>query len=433
MNETIIYSIIDFYLISFYYYITSRFIFKKQDYVSYLSLFIFVIYGFIFCISKIFFCELIIIIPSFITGFIYNRYIFRMKICTSYLVALIASFVLGFSSVIIGIIFKLLRISLTNNSLMYLLVKMLFMGLTTFIIYIIIWKVFKKVNFSYYNFRTVIVISIIICLSLIILVLIMMHDTKICLIMHLSIIVLLLLGTLVVDYLEKKIATERKYFIEIYDYAKDSDSVITEYRMALHESNNTLLAIRGMLDSDIEEIKNYIDHAIKKRRNIVIHTDDYGVLNYIPIPSIKYLLSRKICTIKDIGAELELFISPEIIKLKNYIGMVECWNDVYIFLGVILDNLINSLRGIPDKLCGIQMYLDKTILYLEFANTYNDNLDIRKITKTGYKTKKINHGVGLSLIDKILKKKNYYTLETNIIDNFFVQKLKIDLSKIKIN
>ena len=53
MNVTIIYNIIDFYLISFYYYFTNRIVFRKRVYINYYSLLIFVICGVMFCLGKI--------------------------------------------------------------------------------------------------------------------------------------------------------------------------------------------------------------------------------------------------------------------------------------------------------------------------------------------------------------------------------------------
>lgn len=432
MNGTIIYNIIDFYLISFYYYFTSRKVFRKQVYINYYTLLIFVICGIMFCLGKIMLCSLLIILPSFLVGFIYNKYTFKMKTCTSYLLSLISSFVLAFIVALFCVLFRFLGISFGGNYLLFLLAKMFYIGITMLITYVITWKVFEKINFSYRNFCYIIVVGIVICLALLVMVMIMVHENKVCLMLYLALIAMLLLGTLVVDYREKKNAAWGKRLIELYEYAKESDAVITEYRMALHESNNTLLAIKGMLGGDVDEIRDYVDNAIKKRRNITVPKDNFGALNYIPVPSIRYFLSGKICAIKDIGSSVELFISPEIVKIKDYVGMVDCWNDLYIVLGVVLDNVINSLKEAPDKLCSIQMYLENNILHFEFANTFNDTANVRKIAKTGYKTKNANHGVGLSLVDDVLKKKKYYSLETDIVDNFFVQKLKIDLSKIKI-
>ena len=432
MNVTIIYNIIDFYLISFYYYFTNRIVFRKRVYINYYSLLIFVICGVMFCLGKIMLCSLLIIIPSFLTGFIYNKYIFKMKTCTSYLLSLISSFVLAFIVALFCVLFRFLGISFGGNYLLFLLAKMFYIGITMLITYVITWKVFEKITFSYRNFCYIIVIGVVICLALLVMVMIMVHENKICLMLYLALIAMLLLGTLVVDYREKKNAAWGKRLIELYEYAKESDAVITEYRMALHESNNTLLAIKGMLGCNADEIRDYVDNAIKKRRNITVPKDNFGALNYIPVPSIRYFLSGKICAIKDIGSSVELFISPEVVKIKDYVGMVDCWNDLYIVLGVVLDNVINSLKEAPDKLCSIQIYLESTILHFEFANTFNDTANVRKIAKTGYKTKNVNHGVGLSLVDEVLKEKKYYSLETDIVDNFFVQKLKIDLSKIKI-
>lgn len=432
MNGTIIYNIIDFYLISFYYYFTSRKVFRKQVYINYYTLLIFVICGVMFCLGKMMLCSLLIILPSFLVGFIYNKYIFKMKTCASYLLSLISSFVLAFIVALFCVLFRFLGISFGGNYLLFLLAKMFYIGITMLITYVITWKVFEKINFSYRNFCYIIVVGIVICLALLIMVMIMVHENKVCLMLYLALIAMLLLGTLVVDYREKKNAAWGKRLIELYEYAKESDAVITEYRMALHESNNTLLAIKGMLGGDVDEIRDYVDNAIKKRRNITVPKDNFGALNYIPVPSIRYFLSGKICAMKDIGSSVELFISPEVVKIKDYVGMVDCWNDLYIVLGVVLDNVINSLKEAPDKLCSIQMYLENNILHFEFANTFNDTANVRKIAKTGYKTKNVNHGVGLSLVDEVLKKKKYYSLETDIVDNFFVQKLKIDLSKIKI-
>ena len=431
MNGTIIYNIIDFYLISFYYYFTSRIVFRKRVYINYYTLLIFVICGVMFCLGKIMLCSLLIILPSFLVGFIYNKYTFKMKTCTSYLLSLISSFVLAFIVALFCVLFRFLGISFGGNYLLFLLAKMFYIGITMLITYVITWKVFEKINFSYRNFCYIIVIGIVICLALLVMVMIMVHENKVCLMLYLALIAMLLLGTLVVDYREKKNAAWGKRLIELYEYAKESDAVITEYRMALHESNNTLLAIKGMLGGDVDEIRDYVDNAIKKRRNITVPKDNFGALNSIPVPSIRYFLSGKICAMKDIGSSVELFISPEVVKIKDYVGMVDCWNDLYIVLGVVLDNVINSLKEAPDKLCSIQMYLESTILHFEFANTFNDTANVRKIAKTGYKTKNVNHGVGLSLVDEVLKKKKYYSLETDIVDNFFVQKLKIDLSKIK--
>ena len=432
MNGTIIYNIIDFYLISFYYYFTSRIVFRRRVYINYYTLLIFVICGVMFCLGKIMLCSLLIILPSFLVGFIYNKYTFKMKTCTSYLLSLISSFVLAFIVALFCVLFIFLGISFGGNYLLFLLAKMFYIGITMLITYVITWKVFEKINFSYRNFCYIIVVGIVICLALLVMVMIMVHENKLCLMLYLALIAMLLLGTLVVDYREKKNAAWGKRLIELYEYAKESDAVITEYRMALHESNNTLLAIKGMLGGDVGEIRDYVDNAIKKRRNITVPKDNFGALNYIPVPSIRYFLSGKICAIKDIGSSVELFISPEVVKIKDYVGMVDCWNDLYIVLGVVLDNVINSLKEAPDKLCSIQMYLENNILHFEFANTFNDTANVRKIAKTGYKTKNVNHGVGLSLVDEVLKKKKYYSLETDIVDNFFVQKLKIDLSKIKI-
>ena len=431
MTRFIIYNIIIFYLLTFYYYIVNRAFLKKYDYINYSSILVIIITGCIFCLGKIVQCKLLIILAPLIVGFIYNKFIFKRNICPSYLLSLISYLVLVIVTIVFYIIEKLFGINLSYNSLETLLVKEIIIGTAIFIIYIFKNNIFKYISFRYGNNYMIIDSSVIIlCVLFIILVILRINKYQIYLMIEFSLIFLMLIGILLILSRGKTIINKNKYFAELYDSSKDSDSIITEYRMALHESNNKLLVIRGMLNGDTNTIRNYIDNAISK--SITIHKDDYGVLNYIPIPAIKFFLGGKLSIIKDIGSEVELFVSPEIANIKDLASAINYWNDIYTVLGVVLDNLINSLKEASNKLCSIQVYLDGKFFHMEFANTFKDNFDVHKIAKVGYNTKKVNHGVGLFLVDNVLKKKKYYHLQTIIIDNFFVQRLRIDLSKIKI-
>ena len=91
----------------------------------------------------------------------------------------------------------------------------------------------------------------------------------------------------------------------------------------------------------------------------------------------------------------------------------------------MLDNIIESIEQTKEKLVSINIYMDKNLIHIIFANNIENYLDLNQINKVGYSTKGEKRGIGLSLVHDIVKSSKNLELETKIEENFFIQHLKI--------
>jgi two-component system sensor histidine kinase AgrC len=82
-----------------------------------------------------------------------------------------------------------------------------------------------------------------------------------------------------------------------------------------------------------------------------------------------------------------------------------------------------------EKLVSVQFYIQRNVMHAEFANTFSNFIDLDKINNAGYSTKGSEHGVGLSLVKKIVKQNKEFKIEQNIFDKFFVTHLMITIPK----
>lgn len=202
--------------------------------------------------------------------------------------------------------------------------------------------------------------------------------------------------------------------------------LLTNYKKRLHEDKNHILIIRGMTNEKEDTLNEYIDSLIDDK--------DYLDNNYvaelcnITNIGIKNFLNSKISKILKLNASLELYVSEEI-KNISYVNDINELNNLYTILGVLFDNIIDSISLCDTKLVSVMIYISKRNLYFELANSYKEKVDIEKLGNGHYSTKDNNHGVGLSLVNNIIAKSDIFNLESFIVDNFFVQKLEIKIKE----
>lgn len=202
--------------------------------------------------------------------------------------------------------------------------------------------------------------------------------------------------------------------------------LLTSYKKRLHEDKNHILIIRGMTNEKEDTLNEYIDSLIDDK--------DYLDNNYvaelcnITNIGIKNFLNSKISKILKLNASLELYVSEEI-KNISYGNDINELNNLYTILGVLFDNIIDSISLCDIKLVSVTIYISKGNLYFELANSYKEKVDIEKLGDGHYSTKDNNHGVGLSLVNNIITKSDIFNLKSFIAYNFFVQKLEIKINE----
>lgn len=229
-------------------------------------------------------------------------------------------------------------------------------------------------------------------------------------------------------YGNNKIDSLSTCYNEISEYAKLSEELNLDYRCKLHENRNQLILIDGMVSSNDIKLKKYITYLIGQASNV--DNSHLSELSYIPFPGIKSFISSKLNELYNLGAIVEVFVSEEIKNIDFYDLNEKDYNDMTITLGVILDNIIDSIKKQNEKLVSISIFLEDEKFHFQCANTFDGNIDIDKIFKRGYSTNGSNRGVGLSIVKEVMSNSNILDCKSSVIDNFFMQDITIVVPKI---
>jgi two-component system sensor histidine kinase AgrC len=101
--------------------------------------------------------------------------------------------------------------------------------------------------------------------------------------------------------------------------------------------------------------------------------------------------------------------------------------DVCQILGVYLDNAIEEVKKLDIKNIFVEMYQHNGKMILAVSNNFTGTINLNKINEIGYTTKSDGHGYGLTLTQNIIEKNNKLSGETSIINDVFIQNLKIEM------
>lgn len=216
---------------------------------------------------------------------------------------------------------------------------------------------------------------------------------------------------------------------EVYEYSKLSEELNLDYRLRLHENKNQLLLIDSMINSNNVKLKKYINYLLEQNRKKI---DNYHLseLTYIPFPGIKNFINYKLAELNNLGATIEVFVSEDIKNIDIQNLNEKDYNDMTIALGVILDNIIDSIKKQKEKLVSLNIYLEDGKFHFQCANSFDGDIDLDKIYKKGYSTKGANRGVGLTLVKEVIENSDIIDCKPLVIDNFFMQDIIVKVPKI---
>ena len=63
------------------------------------------------------------------------------------------------------------------------------------------------------------------------------------------------------------------------------------------------------------------------------------------------------------------------------------------------------------------------------GDNFYGNIKLNDLYELGYSTKGSGRGIGLPIVKRIIDSNPRYDLETEVIDNYFVQRVMVDLDK----
>ncbi len=206
------------------------------------------------------------------------------------------------------------------------------------------------------------------------------------------------------------------------EYSEFTENLLFEYKSFLHEYKNRMLIIKGLAKPKNRELHQYLD-SIFEEKTINIYRWLIEIKS-IPLTGIKGLVNFKLLKMKDLGINIEVYISEDISKLSNDFLSIDEKKDLYTILGIILDNALEGALESQEKAASFHWYQEKEHLILLVANTFK-TINIDRMEEKGFSSKGKNRGNGLYILNEILKHNGKFLKETTIMDNFFVQKILI--------
>lgn len=239
--------------------------------------------------------------------------------------------------------------------------------------------------------------------------------------------VLVIIGFIIVTFyiLKEKIEKDNrlKEYEQLSEYAKANESLLEDYRVRCHESSNHLIIIDNMIPKNNKKAHDYIrtllsEHKVNKYYFI-------NELKHIPITEFKGFINFKLMTMINENMDLQINVSPEIKNSKLKELSQKDRIDLYNITGVLLDNACDASKESKERQVVFTMYKERENIVMMIANTYKGEIDVNRVSEYGYSTKGKNHGTGLYIVDKVISKNPKFTKETSIIENYFIQMIRI--------
>lgn len=162
-------------------------------------------------------------------------------------------------------------------------------------------------------------------------------------------------------------------------------------RALRHDMKNHILALQVLVQrKELEEMNKYLDSM----RNFMTNPQEYVKTGNDTVDS---LLNYKIQKANEVLNAVETKICiPEQLRLRSF--------DLNVLLGNLLDNAIAASMQTEDKKLKITIKLDKGILFLNICNSCQRIADRRRDFLETTKEDKVNHGIGLKNVRRIVEK-----------------------------
>lgn len=200
------------------------------------------------------------------------------------------------------------------------------------------------------------------------------------------------------------------------DNVKHYELISDDYSELKHNLNHDFMAIRSVANQEAQEL---IDEIMQKYNKNYSWTTKIG-----KIPKgIQGLFCIKIYEGKKENIDIEVKSKVED-NINEQITM-RTYSKLCDTIGITVDNAITAAKRSKEKAIYIDMAKKDNILEIKIMNTFKDILDLEQLGTFKYSTKEKKSGIGLSYLNKILKKD--IEIKKEIINNIFIVSLCVPL------
>ena len=242
----------------------------------------------------------------------------------------------------------------------------------------------------------------------------------------LSIVILVLvLSSSIKQVIENRKLSDK--YDKLSEFMTTYEEEIENQRILRHEIKNEFLVVRAkLLDSQKkDEIVYYIDEILKDK--ITVKQEKYAKFGCLP-PGIKGLCYFKVQEAENKGINVSINISKKVKEFDINVLSLSQQRNLARILGVFLDNAKEASNVSIGRQMGLEIYYDKNKeLKFIISNTFNNEIDVKKMVKEVFSTKGKDRGHGLMLVNYILESNKIFNLKTEINNGVYSQNLFIQL------
>ncbi|MGY3743499.1 GHKL domain-containing protein [Leuconostoc inhae] len=198
-------------------------------------------------------------------------------------------------------------------------------------------------------------------------------------------------------------------------YTQQLETKYSEFRFFKHDYKNILASLEyGIASENMSDIRSTYYSVIKKSNDTL---PDPQILNlkYIADLNLKSLILVKYQTAfeKSVSFNVEINAFFDIVAIENDVTF-------YRVIGILLDNAIESAEKAVKKTVTMLLTDCEEIVII---NSCTQRMDLTKIAKLGYSSKKNHSGFGLNFVQQYVNQHDNIELTTISEQHHFIQKM----------
>lgn len=199
--------------------------------------------------------------------------------------------------------------------------------------------------------------------------------------------------------------------------------ILEKDRINRHEMLNNLLVLKTYKDKSSKQYEELISDIVDEYSSK--KTKTYRSLYKLP-KGIKGIVYYKMSDITEKGINFESEISKFVYKYFDEMDS-KLYYKICKIVGILLDNAIEACMLTERKLVILEIYNDDNNITILIQNSTKIPVNLNDINRKGFSTKGINRGLGLYLVDRIVKSCDNLILDQYMLNEDFITELKIVL------